>query len=84
MLHISQHPQDEVPPKDQMTLRDPLVDEKIMLIGEIWVVSGAGRGKIPIRNGSLNMPTSMLSYPLEDSPMKGMLVPGLVRKSGVQ
>jgi hypothetical protein len=46
-----------------------------MLIGEKWVMLGVGRGKIPLINGYLDMPTSMLPYPLEDSLLKGTFVP---------
>jgi hypothetical protein len=40
-----------------------MVDEKIMFIGVIWVVLGEGRGNIPIRKVSLNIPTRRFHTP---------------------
>jgi Na+/citrate or Na+/malate symporter len=38
--------------------RDPLVNDEIMLIGEMFVVGGGGgRGNIPMSEGYLNIPT---------------------------
>jgi hypothetical protein len=54
---MNQHPLNEVPPKYP---RDPLVNDEIMLIREICAVGdGGGRGKIPINEGSLNIPAPM-------------------------
>ena len=62
-----------------------MVYEEIMLMGEMIAVEyGGGRGNIPIREGSLNIPTPMFRVDCVVSLIKGTLDPTLDPRSGVQ
>ena len=57
---------------------------EIIFIGTVRGGSGGGKGKIPIKDESLNKPTLTVSYLMEESPIRGTFESVLGHMSNVQ